>query len=143
MPPPANLDFHLFALTPDSAAKVKHGDEPSKDGRLDVTSADFRAFDVSMETLGEQLSNQPRCYFEWDGSFVWTGDTAGQDWTLSGMIYDTGERISRVELRGTAPFAPVRQITQWLEIQPHELACQQMSTAAFISGLNLEKLFRA
>ncbi len=143
MSPPAAIDIHLFALKPDCAAIDPSSPRSPESTRLDVCDADMRPFDVSMETLGEILAAQPRCYFEWDGSFVWTGDENGVTWTLSGMIYDTGQQISRVELRGTAPLEPVHRIVGWLSIPPRELACQQILSGTFISGLELERLFRA
>lgn len=108
-----------------------------------------------MERLGALLSDQPRCYFEWDGSFVWTGEidqqspnessASGNDagWTLSGMIYDTGTQISRVELRGQCPFTPVQQVAHWLESAEHRLVVQLMTSGAFIDGSELEKIWHA
>lgn len=145
MPSLADIDIHLFALKQDRAANSDSlaASPGALVHKLDITNADLRPFDVSMEQLGQLLAAQPRCYFEWDGSFVWTGEEDGSAWTLSGMIYDCGNQISRVELRGTAPERPVQQIVRWLQLPPRELACQHMDSGMYSSGLELEKLWNA
>lgn len=159
MPPVATIDIHLFAV-PSECLLRSRPEAPQSQGNfqddlIEVTSDQLCPFDCSMEQLGELLALQPRCYFEWDGSFVWTGeldqdrpnqrDAAGNDagWTLSGMVYDIGTQISRIELRGQCPLAPVHQITQWLQSTDRHLVVQLMASGTYIDGSDLEKIWHA
>lgn len=55
------------------------------------------------DEAAERLRGLDRLHFEMDGSFVWRG-TAGEDrWQLDGMIYDSGDRIQYVDLKGECP----------------------------------------
>ena len=66
---------------------------------------------VDFETLAERLQRLPRMYFEWDGSWVWTGEltVAGSPtsrrWQLDGMVYDAAGVVQYIELKGTCPWA--------------------------------------
>jgi hypothetical protein len=62
---------------------------------------------ITFEVLAERLQKFDRLHFEMDGSFVWTGSTP-EPWQLDGMVYDLGNQIQRIELKGTCPR------TEWL-----------------------------
>lgn len=60
-------------------------------------------FDISFEQAITDLELLPRMFVELDGSFVWSGEFEAQRWQIDGMIYDRGEHVLRVELKGNAP----------------------------------------
>lgn len=72
--------------------------------------------DCSFEQAVLQLAQLPQLFVEPDGSFVWngiatepqTGDI--QHWQLDGMLYDVGDRLNRVELRGSCPLKPWQKL---------------------------------
>ena len=45
----------------------------------------------------------PRLFIEPDGSFVWTGEEAGQSWQVDGNLIDRGDFLAYVELKGRCP----------------------------------------
>ncbi len=66
---------------------------------------------VAFEDFARQVESWPRMFFEYDGSFVWTGDDEhGQLWQLDGMAYDIGGWLQRLELKGWIP------IDRWREL---------------------------
>jgi hypothetical protein len=62
---------------------------------------------ITFEVLAVRLQKFDRLHFEMDGSFVWSGLTP-EPWQLDGMVYDLGNQIQRIELRGRCPQ------TEWL-----------------------------
>jgi hypothetical protein len=72
--------------------------------------ADGLPIDRSLETAAAHLQRLDRMYFEWDGSFVWTGIDGAQRWQVDGMIYDAGTMIQYVDLKGWCPQA------QWWQL---------------------------
>lgn len=82
--PSTNFQIHLFA-------------EP---GPGQIASESMMA--ITFELLAERLQKFDRLHFEMDGSFVWTGSTPNP-WQLDGMVYDLGQQIQRVELKGSCP----------------------------------------
>jgi len=57
---------------------------------------------ITFELLAERLQRFERLHFEMDGSFVWTGSTP-LPWQLDGMVYDRGQQVQRIELKGQCP----------------------------------------
>lgn len=51
----------------------------------------------------DALAANSRLYTEPDGSFVWTGNSGTSRWTLSGNLYDQGDRLAYAELSGSCP----------------------------------------
>lgn len=58
---------------------------------------------IPFEEAAERLAAMGRLHFEWDGSFVWRGTANGAVWQIDGMIYDLGEQIQYVDLKGCCP----------------------------------------
>lgn len=58
-------------------------------------------FRRSFEAAALALEKLPRFFFEPDGSFVWVIDRNDIRYQLDGSLYDDGERLLNVELKGT------------------------------------------
>ncbi len=71
--------------------------------RLNCEGLSSSHFDVSFEQAVASLYQLERMFVEMDGSFVWTGQNASQNWQLDGMLYDRQEWLHRVELNGSCP----------------------------------------
>jgi hypothetical protein len=69
------------------------------------SEADISAstFSVSFEQSVERLQQLERLFIELDGSFVWCGQVDQQVWQMDGMLYDSQERLQRLELKGDGP----------------------------------------
>lgn len=57
----------------------------------------------SFEEIAAGLTSFERLYFEWDGSFVWTGGDGSQRWQLDGMLYDGAGGMQYVDVKGLCP----------------------------------------
>ena len=69
---------------------------PSQDGKSCLATTFEQAFAL--------LHGWERLFIEPDGSFVWTGATAGgAAWQVDGNLIDQGETLARVELKGDCP----------------------------------------
>lgn len=63
---------------------------------------------VSLETALNNLEQLPRMFVELDGSFLWTGQSPEaplRQWQLEGTIYDDGEVVRYIDLRGDCPLS--------------------------------------
>lgn len=61
---------------------------------------------VTFDAAFAELSAFPRMFIEPDGSFVWTGaTTGGEAWQVDGNLFDRGESLAYVELKGHCPEA--------------------------------------
>jgi hypothetical protein len=58
---------------------------------------------VSFDAAVTLLGMLPRLFIEPDGSFVWTGEKAGQPWQVDGNLIDRGDCLAYVELKGLCP----------------------------------------
>lgn len=79
-------------------------------------------FPVSFETLAESIRDRPGLYWEMDGSFVWTGSDPAlpspSRWQLDGMVYDAGQHVQYLELRGMCPISEWHQLLQACQLRP-------------------------
>lgn len=71
---------------------------------------DRQPLPIAFELLFQRLDQQPRIHVEPDGSFVWS-DQQGQ---IDGMIYDLGDAIQYLDLKGRCSHAQWRQLLAWL-----------------------------
>jgi hypothetical protein len=94
---------------------------------------------VSFEALAEQLQSFERMYFEMDGSFVWTGATP-KPWQLDGMVYDLGNQIQRIELKGQCPRAQWQMLLKALNHPQQALVAYNLQSAQFASIEQLESI---
>jgi hypothetical protein len=60
-------------------------------------------FQLSFEQVSEALGKLPRMFFEPDGSFVWVSSHGSPTWQLDGVVYDRGDRLLYVDLKGSCP----------------------------------------
>lgn len=60
-------------------------------------------FTCTWEQSAAQLEALPRMIFEPDGSWIWSGEVAGQQWHVNGHLFDFAHRLHRVELHGWCP----------------------------------------
>jgi len=57
----------------------------------------------SFEEAIAALSRLERMFTEPDGSFVWTSSQGERPWQVDGNLYDRGERLLFVDLKGACP----------------------------------------
>jgi len=73
------------------------------DGEM-IQAAKFPSLDTrfvrSFEEVAAAFEALPRMYFELDGSFVWVVEK-DKRYQLDGSLYDDGERLLNVDLKGT------------------------------------------
>lgn len=60
-------------------------------------------FICAWEDAAANLETLPRMIFEPDGSWIWSGETADQQWHVNGHLFDFSGTLHRVELRGWCP----------------------------------------
>jgi hypothetical protein len=63
------------------------------------------AWGLTFDEAAERLIHLPRFFYEPDGSFVWFATTGAPTWRLEGNLYDRGDELAFVELKGTCPAA--------------------------------------
>ena len=92
---------------------------------------------LTFESLAERLQVFDRMYFEMDGSFVWTGDAPGP-WQVDGMVYDIGQQIQRVEIKGHCDLSQWHKLLQALGYPDQPLTAYDLQSAQFQSIPQLE-----
>jgi hypothetical protein len=102
-----------------------------------LASTSGNLVNVTFEVLAERLQAFERMYFEMDGSFVWTGATP-KPWQLDGMVYDLGQQIQRIELKGQCPRAQWNMLMDSLSYPQQSLVAYNLLTAKFASIEQLE-----
>ncbi len=58
---------------------------------------------ITFEQVANRISTFERMHFEWDGSFVWTGEEDGAKWQIDGMLYDAGGELQYIDIKGRCP----------------------------------------
>jgi hypothetical protein len=71
--------------------------------RIEPAELATTTFACSFEAAAERLARLPRMYCEPDGSFVWGSAQGEPAWQVDGNLYDQGERLLFVDLKGTCP----------------------------------------
>ena len=70
-----------------------------------------KQFAVSFEHVTDSLAELSQMFIEPDGSFVWTSPAAvDEPWQLDGVLYDRGDRLQYVELKGSCPADSLDQL---------------------------------
>jgi hypothetical protein len=102
-------------------------------------------FPSSFEEVAERLQQFDRMYFEYDGSFVWTGRSDEEEsrvtWQLDGMLYDYGGRLQRVELLGTCPWPQWQALVSAVAPPPENLLVHFIEQHCFVPAEALERLW--
>jgi len=94
---------------------------------------------VSFEDVVSQLESLPRMFIEWDGSFVWRGETqdgltaTAVTWQLDGMVYDHLGTVRYVELKGNCPSEPWETLLSILGWPQQELTIHHVNEGRFES----------
>lgn len=109
--------LHLYAL-PDAAwpGPLRVCGKRSVQSLL-CSEAELAAscFAFSFDELFERLQQLDRMFIEADGSFVWSGERSGGRWQWDGMVYDSGQHVRRLELKGAGPGDSWRTLLKCLQ----------------------------
>ncbi|MCA9126814.1 MAG: hypothetical protein KDB22_07010 [Planctomycetales bacterium] len=108
-----------------------------------VDSAQIGLMNTTFEAMGQRLAGNARCFFELDGSFVWTGETADNTWQIDGMLYDHSSRLQRLELRGCCPLHIWYQLISYTDSPIERLVCYLQSCRQFVPAGSLSLLWKA
>lgn len=92
---------------------------------------------ISFELLAERLQALERLYFEMDGSFVWTGSIPCP-WQVDGMVYDRGQQIQRIELKGQFPWNEWNMLLEALNHPLQSLVAYDLKATRFMTLQQLE-----
>lgn len=127
---------------PSSTVKVLNCHLPT----WQIEAVESNQMDCSFEEAVDKLSQIPRLFIEPDGSFVWTGNSAGEQselgpqWHLFGMLYDAHGRMNRVELQGTCPLVCWQALCSCL--QPDgQLVAYLLDVGCFVMAGDLDCLW--
>lgn len=105
------------------------------------------SFPISFEKAVDRLQRLERMFIELDGAFLWTGHAADRRWQIDGMLYDDGQHLKRVELKGSCPLAswqlllgcldwPTQPLlAHWIEWNCFVAAEQLLRSESFLQGL--------
>jgi hypothetical protein len=58
---------------------------------------------VTFDEAAAALGKLPRIFLEPDGSLLWTSASGPAGWQIDGVLYDRGDRLHYVELKGRCP----------------------------------------
>lgn len=107
-----------------------------------ISASTFERLPVSFERLIEQLQILPRMFVELDGSFVWTGTNVEscEAWQLDGMIYDDGDRVLYIELKGCCTPVEWRQLLAATSAGADHVTVELVESGRIVSGNAFETL---
>ncbi len=135
------LNLHVYARPP----VVRPGPTVEHQGVVFPSLIDGQwsqaRFGIAFEQVAEQLQTIPRLYFEYDGSFLWTGEQAGTAWQLDGMLYDYGGQLQRMELKGQCPWDAWNRLLETLGQPAEELIVQLLEPPCFVEAPALARLW--
>lgn len=106
------------------------------------------ALRVSLETALANLEQLPRMFVELDGSFLWTGprsDTPSDSrsdskhWQLEGTIYDDGQVVRYIDLRGDCPLSAWKTFLAALEATLDAVTLELVESDLIVAGTWLER----
>jgi hypothetical protein len=114
------------------------------DGRtvrpLNVTASDVtEPLGVTFDEAVRRLEALPRFFLEPDGSFLWTAREGPKVWQTEGVLYDRGDRLHYVEMKGSCPPAEFDALLRAFGWPETPLAFQLIRQAVFLG----EEEFRA
>ncbi|MEQ8786080.1 MAG: hypothetical protein RIC55_07260 [Pirellulaceae bacterium] len=113
------------------------GDPREIDGRgvrpLNVTAGEVTdPLGVTFDEAVRRLEALPRFYLELDGSFLWTAPQGPKGWQTEGVLYDGGERLHYVEMKGSCPAEQFNALLASFGWPETPLAFQLMRQAVFL-----------
>jgi len=107
---------------------------------LNVTAADVtEPLGVTFDEAVRRLEALPRLFLEMDGSFLWTAPEGPKVWQTEGVLYDRGDRLHYVEMKGSCPPAEFDELLRAFGWPETPLAFQLIRQAVFLG----EEEFRA
>jgi hypothetical protein len=92
---------------------------------------------VTFEDVVSLLEQMPRMFIEWDGSFVWRGETQSNStaesvvWQLDGMVYDHLGSVRYVELKGNCELEPWQKLLSVLGWPQQDLTIHHVNEGRF------------
>lgn len=106
--PPGALHLQIWCVPPDG-----WGRQPASGARPETCP-----FEISFETAASAIGRGSGIECELDGSWVWPSSERSSSgrprWQLDGMLYDRGERLEYVEVKGEAPWTTWCGLLRWL-----------------------------
>ena len=120
-------------------------------GRLTMEDVDLQTLDVpstlqstplpvTFERVADLLEAFPRLHFEPDGSFVWVSpNDAAVAWQLDGNLYDRGDWLNHVEIKGTCVVAELQRLLAVFSAGA-KLMIEHVPLAVFVTEEELLKL---
>lgn len=134
--------LHLYArpsqAQPGAVIRVKQGEFDSL--RCPEAALAAASFQITFEQAVERLQRLDRMFIELDGSFLWTGQDSDCRWQLDGMLYDDGQRLKRVELKGSCPLASWQLLLGCLDWPTQPLLAHWIEWNCFVA---IEQLLRS
>ena len=94
---------------------------------------------VSFEQASAALAALPRLYIEPDGSFVWTSPAESSAWQVDGNLYDRGDRLLFVDLKGTCPTAEFDLLLRALGCPAGSIMFQLVHEAIFLDDAEFRR----
>ena len=97
---------------------------------------------VSLESALANLEQLPRMFVELDGSFLWTGQSTGsasRQWQLEGTIYDDGQVVRYIDLRGDCPLATWKTFLAAFDATLAAVTLHLVEDDVIVPGLWLEQ----
>jgi len=127
--------FHIAIHARPAAAE--DGETREVDGRsvrpLNVTAGDVtEPLGVTFDEAAQRLETLPRLFLELDGSFLWTAPEGPKVWQTEGVLYDRGDRLHYVEMKGSCPAEEFDQLLLGFGWPETPLAFQLMRQAVFL-----------
>ena len=97
---------------------------------------------VSLETALANLEQFPRMFVELDGSFLWTGqspEAPSHQWQLEGTIYDDGQVVRYIDLRGDCALSAWKTFLAAFEATLATVTLQLVEDDLIVPGQWLEQ----
>lgn len=95
---------------------------------------------VSFDDVADRLESFSRLHFEPDGSFVWVSENNSPAWQVDGNLYDRGDSLSHVEVKGTCSAAEWSRLLSTLRSDCAQLLFELVPAAVFIDEAELMRL---
>jgi hypothetical protein len=100
-----------------------------------ISAPSLSGFDEAIASL-ERL---PRMFAEPDGSFVWVGDAEGGRWQVDGNLFDGGDSLAYVALKGSCPTMEFDRLLRCFGWPATEIVVQLSRAGVFVD----ESTFRS
>lgn len=96
---------------------------------------------VTFDQVADRLAAFDRLHVEPDGSFVWVSPQGSRlVWQVDGNLYDRGDSLNHVEVKGTCPPEELKALLGVLGGVDAQLMLEHVPLAVFITEDELQKL---